>query len=139
MPTPSFVEQHLLRLVEELELPTPLSKDKTGAYKLPLGPEMTIFVKENDDGYHLFAEITTLPAHKKEELLILLMRANFLGQGTGGSAIGLDREEKFLTLSLGIPYEVNYKAFRETIEEFTNFVSYWRTEISKHAKEAGIL
>lgn len=131
MPAPTPVEQHLVKLAEELELSPPGPKDKSGTLHLALGSEMKISVKELDEGFSLFAQIAPLPAQKREELLMLLMRANFLGQGTGGAAIGLDREEKFLTLSLGIPYEMNYRAFRETIEDFANFVDYWRTEILK--------
>ncbi|MFI5334537.1 MAG: type III secretion system chaperone [Chlamydiales bacterium] len=136
MPTPVLVEQHLARLAEELELPTPLHKEKSGAFRLGLGRGMTITLKVLEEGFHLFTEIAPLPAQKREELLILLMRANFLGQGTGGSAIGLDKDEKFLTLSFAIPYEVDYKAFKEMVEDFTNFAHYWRTEVSKHASDA---
>lgn len=133
MPTSSPVEQHLVRLVEELQLAMP-SKDKNKVYKLVLGPKMAISLEEEEEGFTLFAQIAPLPMQKREELFILLMKANFLGQGTGGSVIGLDKDEKFLTLSSTIPYEVDYKGFKETIEDFANFVDYWRTEVSKHSK-----
>ncbi len=136
MPTPTITEQHLARLASELELNPLAPKDETNTMYIEFGPEMRISIKEIDGGMHLFAKIGTLPKQKREELFILLMKANLLGQGTGGSAIGLDAEEKFLTLSLAIPYDMNYKAFRETIEDFTNFVDYWRTELLRHAQEA---
>lgn len=84
MPVPTLVEQHLVKLAEELELAPLGSKDKGGSFHLALGQEMKISVKEVDEGFSLFAQIAPLPAKKREELLMLLMRANFLGQGTGG-------------------------------------------------------
>ena len=57
------------------------------------------------------------------------MKANFLGQGTGGAVIGMDPEENLLTLSLLLPYDMNYKMFREALEDFANFLDYWKTEL----------
>lgn len=77
------------------------------------------------------ARVANCPTLKREDLFIYLMRANLLGQGTGGSRIGLDANEKVLTLSLGLPYEMNYKIFKERFEDFVNFILYWREEIAK--------
>ena len=63
------------------------------------------------------------------------MKANFLGQGTGGARIGVDPDDKFLTLSHGFPYEMNYQLFKESIEDFVNYVVYWREEIAKFEQE----
>lgn len=136
MPVPTLVEQHLVRLVEELGLGALAPKDELKRFKLVLGPEMSIFVQEGEEGFFLFSRVAKVPPKKREELFILLMKANFLGQGTGGSAIGMEEDEKFLTLSLAIPYEMEYKAFRETIEDFANFVDYWKAEVLKHSQMA---
>jgi hypothetical protein len=138
MPVQTIIEQHLTRLLEELELPalTAKDRDETRGYKLELTPDLCLFLKEQETGLFLFSQIAPLPPQKREELFILLMKANFLGQGTGGSTIGLDKDEKFLTLSLTIPYDMNYKAFKEIIEDFANFVDYWRSEILRHAEDA---
>ena len=71
-------------------------------------------LRDLEPGVAMQAKICPCPEKKQEELFIFLMRANFLGQGTGGARIGLDSEEKFLTLSLGLPYEMNYQGFKET-------------------------
>ncbi len=67
---------------------------------------------------------------------MLLMKANFLGQGTGGGALGLKEDESSLTLSLSLPYEMNYKVFKDSLEEFANFIDYWKKELARHDKEA---
>jgi len=64
------------------------------------------------------------------------MKANFLGQGTGGAVIGLDAEEKFLTLSLALPYDMNYRSFKGAVEDFANYVDYWREDLIRHQKAA---
>jgi hypothetical protein len=63
------------------------------------------------------------------------MRANLLGQGTGKCRIGLEPQEKLLTLSLGLPYEMKYPTFREKVEDFINYVIYWREEIAQFEKK----
>ncbi len=131
-----MLERHLRQLTEDLEQEFPLKQDERKMFQLQLGPKMQVSVKELDSGYFFFSQIGPLPAKKREELFILLMKANFLGQGTGGSTIGLDEEEKFLTLSLAIPYEMNYKMFKETVEDFANFVGFWREELVRHQAEA---
>ena len=75
------------------------------------------------------ADIAICPNKRKEELFIYLMRANLLGQATGGCRIGLSQNEKVLTLSLGLPYELNYSVFKEKFEDFVNYLVYWREEM----------
>ena len=79
--------------------------------------------------------VAPCPAQKKEELFMFLMNANFLGQGTGGARIGLDRQEKFITLSLGLPYELPYQSFKKHLEDFVNHLIYWRNQVSHFERE----
>ena len=88
-------------------------------------------------GYDLYlkTQIVPCPEEKKEELFTYLMKANLLGEGTGKSAIGLDNNEKFLTLSYVMPYEEEYKKFKDTFEDFVNYLFYWEEEIKKFQKK----
>jgi hypothetical protein len=40
-----------------------------------------------------------------------------------------------------MPYDINYKTFKEAVEDFANFLELWRNEIERHQKTAaeGIL
>lgn len=136
-----MLEQLLHKLIEEMELEEVPTKDEQDTYLLKLSPMMQVSLKELHPGVLLYAPLGPLQLLKREELLIHLMKANLLGQGTGGSVIGLDEQEKFLTLSLGIPYDMNYKAFRDTLEDFTNYVDFWREELIrlKKASEENVL
>jgi len=123
-----MLEEFLKRLCDELALP-PISKEKQTFLFLFAGEKVSI--KDLKPGMSLQALIAPCTHKKREELFIELMRGNLLGQKTGAARIGLESDEKTLTLSLGLPYELSYQAFRETIEDFINYLIYWREEIEK--------
>jgi hypothetical protein len=131
-----MLREHLEKLCKELAVDLPkLNEHK--AFPLRLGTDL-IAIRDLNPGLALQAQICAIPTKKKEELFIYLMRANLLGQGTGGSRIGMNSEEKFLTLSSGLPYELDYRIFREAIEDFVNYVIYWRDEVAKFENEESV-
>ena len=135
-----MLEQFLNTLAADLELDSPV-REEGGLYKLSLSPELVIVLKEQDPGIAFWGKIGPCPTVKKEELFILLMKANFLGQGTGGAVIALDEDGNFLTLSSILPYDMNYKVFKDALEDFVNYIDYWKEELIRHKKTAedGIL
>ncbi|OGN55799.1 MAG: hypothetical protein A3D96_04410 [Chlamydiae bacterium RIFCSPHIGHO2_12_FULL_44_59] len=131
-----MLQQHLEKLCKELEIKTPKLSEKN-LFLFAVANE-TVELKDLDPGVALHARIYELPKKKKEELFIHLMRANLLGQGTGNARIGLDKDEKFLTLSLGLPYEMNYQTFKESVEDFINYLLFWRDEVVKFQNEESV-
>ncbi|MBS0605020.1 MAG: type III secretion system chaperone [Verrucomicrobia bacterium] len=131
-----MLEPFINTIVADLELGPPPQKEEGNVYKLNLNPQISIVIKELDPGVSFWGRIGPCPTIKKEELFILLMKANFLGQGTGGAAIALDENENFLTLSSVLPYDMNYKMFKDALEDFANFLDYWREELIRHKKAA---
>jgi len=132
-----MLRDYLAQLCQELEIDSVPKLNEQKFYPFRLGDEF-IALKDLDPGMSMQAQICLAPEKKKEDLFIFLMRANLLGQGTGGARIGIDQEEKFLTLSLGLPYEMNYQIFRETIEDFVNYLIYWREEVTKFENEQSV-
>ena len=131
-----MLESFLKTLDNELKLQPPPKKDRQQYYCFSLNPEMEIKVKELDAGMVFFGRIGPCPTLKKEELFSYLMKANFLGQGTGGASIGFDENENYLTLSSVFTYDMNYKLFRDALEDFVNYIDYWKTELIRHQKTA---
>ena len=131
------LEHHLQTLVEELHLTETPVQDETGGYQLKLTPDLHITLKALNPGISFYTSLTPFHPTKREELVIHLAKANFLGQGTGGGSIGLDEDEKLLTLSFVLPYDRNYTSFKETLEDFANYADYWRAELAriKHVAE----
>ena len=127
------LERLIEGLAEELKLDAVPQKDKNGVFQLKMGGLAQVSLSELEPGVFFSARIIELPKEKnKESLFIYLMKANLMGQGTGGSAIGIDASEKYLTLSHTLPFEVNYKTFRETLEDFLNYIDYWKEEIPRY-------
>lgn len=124
------LDQILDPFYKEFNLGAPPQKDNKGIYPVKLSPAYEISLQELPPRIFFSSIIMPLSDEKnKEALFIYLMKANFLGQGTGGNVIGIDQSEKFLTLSLRLPFEVNYKTFRESLEDFINYLDYWREEV----------
>lgn len=107
-------------------------KSPLGPYCLPINETLSVWVKELNPGAVLKTYISPLSLDlEKETLFTYLMKANYIGQGTGGAIIALDPEEKLLTLSLILPYEVNYRIFRDKLEEFINYLEFWKFELER--------
>lgn len=128
--------EYLKTLCEDLNLPSELEKTEKGSFLLPLTDSLQLEVTELDSGTFLTSPICPCPEVKREELFIKLMKANLFGQGTLGAALGLDLEQNLLTLSLTMPYDMNYRLFKESLEDFTNIVDFWKEEVDTHIKQA---
>ena len=122
------------QIATELGIPGTKQDQQTG-FILTINSTLAVSIRDLAPGFSLYSSIADCPARKREDLFIYLMRANFLGQGTGGARIGLDADEKVLTLSIGFPYEMNYQHFKESVEDFVNYVVFWRNEIARFEQE----
>jgi hypothetical protein len=131
-----MLEQLIHTLAEELEFEEIPKKEEGNIYQVPLNPQMSVRMQQLETGVSFWARIGPCPTVKREDLFILLMKANFLGQGTGGSVIALDENENFLTLSSIFPYDMNYKMFKDALEDFANYLDYWKEELVRHKKMA---
>ena len=107
------------------------SKEMSSFYQLDINQKTQIWVKDLNPGVFFRTTIAHLPSNNLEDLFIYLSKANFLGQGTGGAVISIDPSEIYLTLSHHIPYEMNYKMFRDKLEDFVNYLDFWKEEIQK--------
>lgn len=126
-----MIAQHLTHLIEDLGLPPLGPKESNGYFQFPIQKDLIVSLRDLSPGIEITASLGPISTQKKEELLIHLMKANFLGQGTGNQIIGMNVDEKFLTLSRSITYEINYQDFKEILEEFTNYLVYWKGEVKR--------
>jgi hypothetical protein len=119
---------------KEFNIPKP-SDNKEKIYPLQITDNVEILVEDKKKDIYVTSTLTPLPKNNLEELFILLMKANFIGQGTGKSAIGIDLQEKVLTLTCILPYESTYKDFKDAIEDYINYIVYWKKEIKEFIKK----
>ena len=112
-----------------------IDKDK---YQINISDDIQINVTKIDEEIYFHSPIIKCPTDKKEQIYTYLMKANLLGQGTGKGSIGMDKDEKFLTLSYVMAYEDNYITFKEKTEDFINYLLYWEEEINKLKQQESI-
>jgi hypothetical protein len=126
-----MLEKNLAQLFSEFDMGTPPSFDKEG-YVDFFFLSFPIQLRKLEEGVFLSAPIHPLPSNDTESFLTYAMKGNFLGQGTGGAVIGLKNDETTLTLSLHLPYEMNYTEFKENLEQFVNYIDYWKKETARY-------
>ncbi len=130
------MKKNLIELCEDLQIPSPTVSGEKGPYLLPLTDTIHVAVRMLDPGVYFSSPIAPCPKVKREELFIQLMKANLFGQGTLGATIGYKDDENLLTLSSAFPYDMDYRAFKESVEDFANIVDYWKGEITMHIRRA---
>jgi hypothetical protein len=122
--------KHLItELCQQFQLPMNLEINPQGYYEIALNETTDLLFKELYPGFTCRSVLAPVPQKPSEDLFILLMKANFLGQGTKGSSIAIDDAVQNFLFTLSVPEEVNYRLFKERLEEFINYLEYWKKRI----------
>lgn len=127
-----MLEHLLTELCNKLDLPLNLTKDKEGYYPFTLNNEISFHIKELNPGFFVKAILGEVINGSHEELYTLLMKANFLGQGTAGAFLGMDTKAKNFTLTKACKQETSYREFKDFLEEFVNYFEYWKKRIKTY-------
>ena len=124
-----MLHQFIPHLVKDLELgDTTLGSGVPGTYALPLDEGLAVNMTDTQNGFLLKANIAPYPKAQGELFATQTMLGNLFGQGTRGAVLGLSLDGNTLTLSQAIEYSVDYKEFKEILEDFINTVDFWREE-----------
>lgn len=130
-----MLEELIHNLLKDIELDIKPSKLDPLTYLIDLTPDLSITIKATDPGYYMQTAIHRVPEYGTEMLFITLMEANLLGQGTGGGILGISSDGDIFLLSKKLLQDLNYQEFKEKIEEFINYVEFWRMEIQNYAEK----
>lgn len=125
-----FIQQ----LTKDLEIQGSLATEVPGVYQFPIDDELTALISEIPQGFTMSCTFVDCPKGNDEELFTQLLFANLYSEGTEGCIIGLDEEGLKLTLSRKIDYNIDYKEFKDLIEDFLNTIDFWRVEVKAYAK-----
>lgn len=126
------LETLMKELAQEMELDESLAKASAGTFTIPLEEDLKIKLNTISEGFLLTSQIIACPTTNREAFFTRMLLANLFGQGTRGSVLGTSEEGNLLTLSRIVDYNVDYKSFREIIEDFINTVDFWREEVLNH-------
>jgi hypothetical protein len=124
-----MLETYLKQLSSQYSLLVNFEKDVEGFMHLQIDPHLDLFLKELPKGMMCKATVAPMPGKDQEDLLALLMRANYLGQGTKGGVLALDDTAQTIIFFSSISYEYTYPEFKDKIEEVMNYLNYWKTRI----------
>ena len=119
------LEQYLKRLSSDLRFPELYSVVAPKQFKLHIPDIEPIEIFETDEAIQFITNVGKLiDGLDEEKVYSYLMQANYLGQGTGKSAIGIHPNDKFITLSYLLLFDLDYAYFKERIEEMVNYIDY---------------
>jgi len=125
-----MLEQFLKELCEGFPF-TKGEKSEEGFYPLRID-KLTIEVKEIENRYFFRSVVLPIPSIiEKETLFMHVAKGNYFGQGTGGSVLGIDKEGKQFLLTLRTNPDLNFRFFKESLEDFANYIEFWQREIQK--------
>jgi|694.fasta_scaffold18802_8 hypothetical protein len=128
-----MLEKFIPNLVKELELEDNLATEVPGVYVLPFEDDLNITLSDKRNGFTLSSTLGPAKKQNEEDFFTRLMLGNLFGQGTKGAILGLSDDGNQLTLSQTIEYNIEYKEFRDILEDFVNSAEYWKSE-SKNFK-----
>jgi len=120
-------------LAKELDLEQSLATEVPGVFVLPFEDDLNITMTEKPPGFTLSCNLGSAKKQNEEDYFNRLMLGNLFGQGTKGSILGLSDDGTQLVLNQAIDYPIEYKEFRDIVEDFINSADYWRME-SKNFK-----
>lgn len=126
-----MLERLMDSLVKDLELEASLATEVPGTYAFPLDQGLTVMISEIPRGFSLKCLVGPCPTLKEDQFLKQAMLANLFGQGTHGSVLGLTPEGNIITLTQVVDYTIDYKDFRDILEDFINIVDFWYDESRK--------
>ncbi len=124
------LKEILQELATELQA-TPPTLDANRVYQLLITQSILVEFHQLDPGVLIQAKLGEPPKRKREDLFMILNSANLLGKGTAGAVISLSPDEKYLTLSLALPYELKLGTLKDNLEDFVNYFIYWQGEVER--------
>lgn len=128
-----MLEEYVKRLIDEYSFS--ISKIDEKVYQVEINDDVIVAITDLDPGALFFSRICPLLKDHREELFTYIMRANLLGKGTFDAVVGIDNDEKFLTLSRSMAYEIDYPTFKDALEVFVNSLQMLRENIVKKYEE----
>lgn len=125
-----MLDELMRQLAKELDLDLKdLQTEVPSVYAIPIEQQTTILIRSNPPlGFSFNCTLGPCPKEKEEAFLADLLLANLFGQSTHGAVLGLSEDGNLLTLSQIIDYNIDYKEFNESLEDFLNTADFWFNE-----------
>lgn len=123
-----MLDRFMKQLAKEMELSQEIPLSEKGIYRLPLEEDLSVEVTAVGGDFLFSSLVAPCPTENVDLFYMRMMLANLFGQGTLGAILGLNQEGNYLVLSRSVENRIEYKEFRDIIEDFVNSVDFWREE-----------
>ena len=125
------IDNYAKQLELDLKVEGGLEPDEEGGYQLTLAPAMTVGITTLEEGYCFRTGVGKVPEKgANEELYLMMMLGNLMGQGTGGAILSLDESGFDVQLVRELPFQMAYSEFEGHLEEFFNIAEYWKKKVA---------
>lgn len=130
-----MLETLVNQLSSNYQFPIEFFKEPSRHYILKIDQDTALTFRELEKGFLIQSAVDLAPKENAEELFLLLLKANFLGQGTKGSYLALNESGETLLFLHEQTNQLNYPQFKEKIEEFVNYLNYWKLRVKEEIKK----
>lgn len=127
-----MLDRYIQQLTKEMEIEGSLATDVPGVFAIPIDENVSAIVTSIPRGFTIRCAVIAIKPESEELFFTHALQANLFGQGTDGATLGLDSDAKKLILSREIDYNIEYKEFRDIIEDFLNSVDFWLDEAQSY-------
>jgi hypothetical protein len=128
------IQEYTEKIIKILNLDQGAYPNENKMYSLDLGDDLVVNYGDLHPGVYMVSYLLPLDVKRREVFSVSLMHLNLFGNGTGGGVIGYDEETKLLTFSQAVPYRLQFEEFKNALEDFINYVEFWKTELTKADK-----
>lgn len=125
------IQEFTEKIIQILNLQQGAHPDEDKMYTLDLGDDLIVRYSDLHPGVYMVSHLGPLSDKSREVWAASIMHLNLFGNGTGGGVIGYDEEIKLLTFSEAVPYRLQFGEFKDVLEDFINYVDFWKNEIKK--------
>lgn len=126
-----MLRTHIDLLSKDLKCDPALSVNEKREAIIEFSDGLAVTIHEDETKIWFKTTYSTLYIKEKEILYTEMMKGNFLGIETGHGAIGLSLDGQKATFCKSISINEAYHDFKEALEDFMNFSSYWKQKIDK--------
>ncbi len=123
------IQAYTEKVIELLGIEQSFHPDENKIYSIDFGDGLVVQYSDLHPGVNFMSIIGPLPEPNREVIVCSLMHLNLFGNGTGGAVFGYDEEIKSLTFTHGIPYRLQFEEFKNALEDFSNYVEFWRAQL----------
>lgn len=124
-----MIDTYMRQLSKELEADPPMEPIEGGVYEYLLEEDLAVRIKAlQPQGFIFTATLGVVPKDREEDFLLTMLSGNLFGKDTFRAVLGLDASGKQIVLSRTITARIDYREFKEILEDFVQILTYWRQE-----------